>query len=130
MSEQEKESARFAITLRMPGFLMIHAGVIAVPLALQQHRWQSFVACVLLSTVGACGAGMVKGRPVFVWLAVALWFISSGFSAIWLWDTEFAWLVVFPGLMVPLDMVVDLLPATRTLGSVAQTDSPSQLDRE
>lgn len=114
-TEKEKEAARFTITNRMAGFLMIFAGVVVVPLAQHQHRWQSYVACVLLAAVAVCSAGMIKGRSAFVWLAVALWFVSSGFAASWVWGTDAAWLLFFPGLPIPLDMIVDLLPATRTL---------------
>lgn len=114
-TEKEKEVARFTITTRMGGFLMIFAGVAVVPLAQHQHRWQSYVACVFLAAIAVCSAGMIKGRSAFVWLAVALWFVSSGFAAFWLWGTDLALLLVFPGLPVPLDMIVEFLPATKTL---------------
>lgn len=114
-TEKTKEDARFAIALRMSGFVMLFAGVFVAPLGLAQHRWPCFFACLLLGAIAACGAGMIKGRPRFVWVAVGVWLVASAFGAFWLWGTDLAWLIFFPGLPVPLDLVIDVLPATRVL---------------
>lgn len=121
--EKVRIDAVFTITMRMAGFVMVHAGIVAVPLALTGHKWPAFVSCVLLRFLVVCSAFLVRGITAFVWVAVALWFASSGFALSWLWGTDYAWLHFFPGLPVPLDMAVDLLPATKKLTAAAHPAS-------